>query len=228
MFKIVSEDLPYEVNEEGVVRNKLTRHVYKQQVTKTGYIYVNTRYRGSLCYQLVHRLVAIAFIPNPENKPQVNHKDGIKANNYLTNLEWATQSENIKHAFSNGLMKAKTGTEHYATTYTEQQIRVACKLLERGERNVVVADICDMTPDFVGNLKHGAGWKHIVKEYTISRKPRIYVDREAIKYICEQLEKGISTRAIAKQDSKFTFSQNTVWKIKKKERHTDISKHYNF
>ena len=66
---------------------------------RQGYLWI--RLQGK-CY-LIHRLVGTAFIPNPLCKETINHIDGNKANNYVSNLEWATQSENNKHAFKTGL-----------------------------------------------------------------------------------------------------------------------------
>ena len=66
-----------------------------------------------------HRLVAITFLDNPENKPTINHKNGIKTDNRVCNLEWATISENTKHAFDTGLIKENTGVVKYFNAYDE-------------------------------------------------------------------------------------------------------------
>ena len=66
-----------------------------------GYLYVNLHKNGKIFFKTVHRLVAQAFIPNPENKPQVNHIDEDKTNNHVSNLEWMTARENVNHGTRN-------------------------------------------------------------------------------------------------------------------------------
>lgn len=63
--------------------------------------YIRLWYEGR--HQRAHRIIALKFIPNPDNKPEINHKNGIKHDNRLNNLEWCTTSENIQHSFDTGL-----------------------------------------------------------------------------------------------------------------------------
>lgn len=70
-----------------------------------GYLRVQIWEHNKCSFVSIHRIVAKVFIPNPENKPFVNHKNGKKDDNRVENLEWCTQKENIKHAFDNGLSK---------------------------------------------------------------------------------------------------------------------------
>ena len=70
-----------------------------------GYMIIILSKEGKNYKRYVHRLVAMAFIPNPENKPTVNHKDGNKCNNHVDNLEWATYKEQAKHAMETGLAR---------------------------------------------------------------------------------------------------------------------------
>ena len=79
--------------------------ILKPFKTKKGYLRCDLRVNGKRKNVAVHRFVALAFIPNIENKPQINHKDGNKENNRVENLEWCSNSENQLHAFKNGLQK---------------------------------------------------------------------------------------------------------------------------
>lgn len=99
----------YQVSSWGRVRNAITKRIIKPYTNTKGYLKVGI-YNGSEHFKFrVNRLVAKAFIPNPYNLPQVNHKDGNKANNSFTNLEWVTNSYNQIHA--NRLRKGLIGIE---------------------------------------------------------------------------------------------------------------------
>jgi NUMOD4 motif-containing protein/HNH endonuclease len=86
----------------GRMRNQEER-ILKQYPNIHGYLLVSIYKNGIKNHTSAHRLIALTFIPNPNNLPQVNHIDGDKLNNHLENLEWVTSSENLKHAFSIGL-----------------------------------------------------------------------------------------------------------------------------
>ena len=109
----------YEVSNLGNVRTKdregargkyVKGHVLKQRDNSNGYPRCDMNIDGKGKSYLVHRLVAQSFIPNPESKPDVNHKNGDKHDNSVKNLEWTTKSENEKHAWKTGL-KRDTATK---------------------------------------------------------------------------------------------------------------------
>lgn len=120
----------YQVSNLGVVRSLDTMgengRKYKG-VTKVGhdngrgYLTVNFKVKGKQKNFYVHRLVAQQFIPNPDNKPEVNHIDGNKYNNLVDNLEWSTRLENVRHAFRTGLNKSYERTEDWRKRNSEHR-----------------------------------------------------------------------------------------------------------
>ena len=98
----------YKISTLGNVKNKVNKKL-SIRLTKEGYNRVRL-YGNVIQNKCVHRLVAETYIPNPENKEQVNHMDGNKANNMLCNLEWMTRQENVTHAVENNFREITEAT----------------------------------------------------------------------------------------------------------------------
>ena len=194
-----------EISKMGIVRNKKTKKQIKggddgRYIRIAGDKLVNNR---SL---YIHRILALMFIPNPENKPNVNHKDGNTFNNNLNNLEWVTQSENIKHAIETGLMN--NNKKSYSKIYQLELdgtiikeingIINAEKLLNEesdSEKRTAISNVCSayMNEDFL--TSHGYGWCH-VEDYDKS-----FSSKHLIKLFPELINKN---------DIKYDLVRNSV------------------
>jgi hypothetical protein len=95
----------YTIFRTGEVYSLYSYKFIKQHDDSNGYLIVSLRINGVKKNYKVHKLVAKVYLENPNNLPQVNHIDGNKYNNCLSNLEWVSASDNMKHAYNNGLMK---------------------------------------------------------------------------------------------------------------------------
>ena len=157
--------------------------IIKLGKNNTGYTIVRLTKNNKLKTPLVHRLVAQAFIPNPDNKPQVNHKNGNKADNTVENLEWVTRSENQKHAYETGLQQkmignlnpnyGKKGKEHPAFGYkhTEEAKNKISKNHDdrsRGKHHLARRIECVTTGEVFECIRDAAD-KYKVNESTVGR-----------------------------------------------------------
>lgn len=113
----------YQINTKGDIRHKDRPNTYLKPAKDTkGYLRVAlwNNHKNNTCK--VHRLVALTFIPNPLNKPQVNHKNAIKNDNRVENLEWVDNSENQKHAIKHNLKRAASGEKHYMCKLSDKDV----------------------------------------------------------------------------------------------------------
>ena len=114
--------------------------IRKTQIDRHGYEFALLFNGKKNCRHSVHVLVANAFIDNPENKPQVNHIDGDKLNNYVSNLEWCTASENQRHAVMTGLSRRYFGDDNWQTKVTDAQVIEIRAMRKAGAK---LREICD-------------------------------------------------------------------------------------
>lgn len=154
----------YEVNINGEVRNKRTKRFTKSNPDKDGYLKVVLYHDEKRRNYFVHRLIAEAFILNPENKPVVNHIDGNVKNNTLSNLEWATIKENVNHAYKMGLCKGRPGNKHHNVKLTENDILEIKKLVKQKIPRKIIAKMFNIHKNHIYRLIVGSRWKHLEKK----------------------------------------------------------------
>ena len=163
---VVGFETTYEVSNLGRVRRSTGG-----QGCRAGKIMSNLphSHRGKIYYRIrlhqngigsfhsAHRLVATAFIPNPEVKPQINHKDGVPTNNVVDNLEWATGSENCQHAYDTGLRVAPRNN----VRFTEQQVVEIRRRYNSGEKMRALAREFKTGGTTISHIVRYDYWKHV-------------------------------------------------------------------
>ena len=143
----------YEITRDGKVINKHTGHTLAPQPNGKGYLRVSIGKK----LMFIHRLVAEKYIPNPENKPQVNHKDGNKLNNCVDNLEWVTNQENRNHAVDNDLQV--TGERCSWAKLTEENVKEI--RANPGYENEYWARKFKVSRGTINDVVNYRTWKHV-------------------------------------------------------------------
>ena len=223
------EETRYSVSNIGLVRNdeKGTLVPIRYQ---DGYGSVRLYHHNKCKYFRIHVLVARAFIPNPENKPQVNHKDGDKHHNYDTNLEWMTGSENVRHAWDTGL--------HTTNRIPIETVHKICKLIQEDYGSIhTIAQETGVTDKYVSRIVNKKMQRSISDQYDFSNYTKresgngennansVYTDDQIIE-ICKLIDEGSNT---LRQISKLTnVDYRTVQHVYYGETRTSVSNNFKF
>lgn len=157
-FKQIQGFPDYQIGEFGTIKS--FKHglekVLRPILGTNGYLQLKLYTVGSMKRVMLHRLVALHFIPNPENKPTVNHLDGDKLNCKKSNLEWSTQLENNQHAIENGLNKVN-GANNPNAKLTPEQVQEIINL--KGQKSCrEIGLLFNVSKGQVSKLQNGKQW----------------------------------------------------------------------
>lgn len=172
MWKIVQDNDNYRINSDGQVLNVRNNKILKPYFGTNGYHYVKIRINNKLRHVAVHRLVANAFILNPNNYSDVNHKNGIKTDNRVENLEWVNRSQNCQHAWDIGLndhnrerfrkmAKNNCGEQSPASKLTKEDVLKIKEMANNGIRVEVIKQEFQISTAHVYRLINGERWGHL-------------------------------------------------------------------
>ena len=161
----------YKVDENGNVFSVRNNKLLKRMMFPSGYEYVHLcNGKGKTKLFRVHRLVAETFIPNPNNLPEVNHKDGDKLNNNVKNLEWCTNLENMRHSVETGLRNVKGENNPSAKLTVKDVINIRKEYIPKSKEfgTVALARKYGVTNVMIGKIIRNECW--IDPEKSLHRK----------------------------------------------------------
>lgn len=157
----------FQISNLGRLYSKRSNKILSQTISKTGYYTHATKIGGrngiDKCFR-IHRLIAQAFIPNPENKPFVNHIDGNKLNNDISNLEWVTNKENIQHASHMGLLNPCKGEDNKFAKLNDDAVRYIREVYTPYSKDYgfrPLAEKFNVSKSVIKGVIYGTSWKHV-------------------------------------------------------------------
>lgn len=165
MRQILEHD-GYHASYDGKIYSSKTRRFLKPRKNRLGYLTVGISINGKKYTRTVHRLVALAFIPNPDNLPEINHKDGNKENNNVNNLEWSSRSSNQKHACDTGLQKPQLGSDHGMSKLKEKDIPIIMRIRSEGQTLRFIANMFNVDAKQIHRVVTGKSWTHVTMIHT--------------------------------------------------------------
>lgn len=225
MFKIVPDYEFAMVNEQGVVKSAHTGNILKPHEDKDGYrVYSVWCPIAKSCKRLSqHRAIAKTFIPNPENKPEVNHIDSNRKNNEILNLEWCTAKENHTHGLLYGeMLTGRLGEDNTNSKLKETQVHEICQLLEAGLPTVEIQNITGVGVSSIFDIKSRAKWIEISDNYKLPLVSK-NLSEDRVHNICKDIIAKLNDKDI---NSKYSLGRGTLRNIKTKKTFKHITSLY--
>lgn len=161
IIQLNGTEYDYYIHNNGIVENSKTGKIICQSIKINGYSHVILHKDCKNKYMTAHRLVAMHFIPNTENKPEVNHIDGNKQNNHYLNLEWVTSSENKKHCYVKGLASHR-GIKNKQVKLSENDVLEIRKLFSQSSfSRIELVKMFKISKSHVDRILRKESWSHI-------------------------------------------------------------------
>ncbi len=192
----------------------------KPQLNIDGYRVVNLFKDGKYYHCRIARLVAEAFLPNPDNLPVVNHIDHVVTNDSVDNLEWCTVRDN---AIASQVLFPERWRGR--AEISEEDAHEICRMIEEGRRNKEIHEITGFSVDLIKHIRAGKTWKCVSKNYTMTKSRRA-VSEETVRWICRKIVEGLTNREIVRQSTNDNVSTHIVKQLRGKRTWVDISKEY--